>query len=175
MRHATRRPGKPNRNGVKPWVYFKCALWWFHVCVHCEMMTTVRLINTPPTQLRVCSKNAYDLFFHQIASMPHGTIPDRSRCCVLDPQNGITLSLHAGPLWPASPRLPLPQALRPTPLLSSSFVVFQIPRRSEITQNLSFSSGSLHSADWSSGASVLLQTAELPSFLWKDVSSCRRF
>ena len=48
-----RRPAKPNKNFLKPCIYFTRAAWRFHMCIHCEMITTVRLINTP-SHSRVC-------------------------------------------------------------------------------------------------------------------------
>ena len=40
-------------------------MWWFDTCIHCEMMTTIRLINIPIVSqspfLCVCDENALDI------------------------------------------------------------------------------------------------------------------
>lgn len=43
-------------NGKWSCVYLQCAVWWFHKCPHCEMITTFELMSTSVT-------SHHDLFF----------------------------------------------------------------------------------------------------------------
>ena len=50
-------------------------MWWFDTCIHCEMMTTIRLINTSIASqslfLCACDENALDLLSVNLKYIMH--------------------------------------------------------------------------------------------------------
>lgn len=103
-------------------LYLRCTTWCFDECIHCEIITTIKLINVSITSHRcVCVWQEHLTSTLLAISSIHTVLLPIVSMCTLDFQN--LFILYHWNFVNLDQHLPLPQTLVATILLSASLVL----------------------------------------------------